>query len=194
MKIDNSFEVAVAPERAWDVLMDVPKVILCMPGAELTEVVDENAWKAKMTVKLGPVGLQFATDLKREQADEAGRSARLSAQARETRGRGAGQATIDTRLAAVDGGTRVDVVTDLRLSGKVAQYGRGMIEDVSSRLVGEFAACLQRQLEVEPAMADVAPAPAGAKPVGGLRLGLGAFFRALVRRFRRKPEDAPERP
>jgi uncharacterized protein len=185
MKIENSFEVAVPPERAWEVLMDVPQVIPCMPGAELTEVVDENTWKAKMIVKLGPVGLQFATDVRREQVDAAARSARLSAQARETKGRGAGQATIDTRLNAVDGGTHVDVVTDLRLSGKVAQYGRGMIEDVSSRLVDEFAACLQRQLAAEPTAGEPAQ-QAAAKPLGGLRLGFGALLRALVRPFRRK--------
>jgi uncharacterized protein len=185
MKIENSFEVAVPPERAWAVLMDVPQVIPCMPGAELTEVVDENTWKAKMVVKLGPVGLQFATDVRREQVDTDARSARLSAQARETKCLGAGQATIDTRLAAADGGTRVDVVTDLRLSGKVAQYGRGMIEDVSSRLVDEFADCLQRRLRAEPTAGEPAQ-QAAAKPIGGLRLGLAALLRAIGRAFGRK--------
>jgi carbon monoxide dehydrogenase subunit G len=186
VKIESSFQVGVPPDHAWAVLMDVPRVIPCMPGTELTEVVDENTWKAKMAVKLGPVGLEFATDVTREHADEAARSARLAARARETKGRGAGQATIDTSLAAVDGGTRVDVVTDLRLSGKVAQYGRGMIEDVSSRLVDEFAQCLRRQLEAKPAAESVATAPAPPRPVGGLRLGLGALVRALLRPLKRK--------
>ncbi len=187
MRIESSFEVAVPPERAWDVLMDVPTVIPCMPGTELTEVVDDRTWKAKMTVKLGPIGLQFATDVTREETDEQAWKARLSAKARETKGRGAGQATIDSTLTPVDGGTRVDVVTELRLSGTVAQYGRGMVEDVSSRLVSDFADCLRTKLEGEkPAEGAPAAAPAPAKPVGGLRLGLGALLRALVRPFRRK--------
>jgi carbon monoxide dehydrogenase subunit G len=185
VRIESSFEVPVAPEQAWDLLTDVPRVIPCMPGATLTETVDEANWKAKMSVKLGPISLSFDTDVKREEADEAARRARLSARARESRGRGAATATIESSLAALDGGTRVDVVTDLQLTGAVAQYGRGIVQDVSQQLLQSFANCLKAQLAAAPEEAEAAVA-GQAGPVAGLRLGLGAFWRSITRIFRRE--------
>jgi uncharacterized protein len=164
--------------------MDVPRVIPCMPGATLTETVDESNWKAKMDVKLGPISLTFDTDVKREETDEAARKAKLSAKARESRGRGAAQATIESSLSQLDAGTRVDVVTDLMLTGAVAQYGRGIVEDVSQQMVQRFADCLQAQLVAPPEEAEAVVA-AQAKPVGGLRLGLGAIWRQITGIFRR---------
>jgi uncharacterized protein len=192
MKLENSFEVPAPPEQAWDLLMDVPRVIPCMPGAELTETVDDSTWKAKMTVKLGPMSFVFATDVKREEADGDAQRAKLSARARELRGRGGGQATIESTLTPVDGGTRVHIVTDMSLSGAVAQYGRGMVEDVAGQLVDRFADCLKTQLvpaaEQAEAPAPTAPAasPARAKPVAGLPLILGALRRAMVRFVKRR--------
>ncbi len=165
--------------------MDVPRVIPCMPGATLTETVDDSNWKAKLNVKLGPISLAFDTDVKREETDEAARRATLSAKARESRGRGAAQATIVSALSQLDGGTRVDVTTDLMLTGAVAQYGRGIVEDVSQQMVQSFANCLQAQLVAEPEEAEAAVA-AQAKPVGGLRLGLGAIWRQFIGLFRRE--------
>jgi carbon monoxide dehydrogenase subunit G len=195
VRLENSFEVAAPPERAWDLLLDVPRVIPCMPGAELTETVDESTWKAKLSVKLGPISLAFATDVKRQEADEAARRATLSASARELRGRGAAQATIESSLTALDGGaTRVDIATELTLSGAVAQYGRGVVADVSAQLVQSFADCLQAQLVSAPAEARAAVA-AQARPVSGLRLGLPALARALgrffTRPFRRTRKESP---
>jgi uncharacterized protein len=190
MKLENTFEVPAPPEQAWDLLMDVPRVIPCMPGAELTEAVDDSTWKAKMTVKLGPMSFEFATDVKREEADADAQRAKLSARARELRGRGGGQATIESTLTQVDGGTRVHIVTDMSLSGAVAQYGRGMVEDVAGQLVGRFADCLRTQLV--PAAAEVgavpepAAAPAPATPVAGVPLILGALRRAIARFFGRR--------
>jgi carbon monoxide dehydrogenase subunit G len=137
-----------------------------------------------MNVRLGPISLTFDTDVTRDVADEAVRRATLSAQARESRGRGAARATIESSLAALDGGTRVDVVTDLTLTGAVAQYGRGLVEDVSQQLVRSFSDCLRAQLVAAPAEAEAAVA-AQAKPVGGLRLGLGALWRRITRVVRR---------
>ncbi len=165
--------------------MDVPRVIPCMPGATLTETVDDSNWKAKLNVKLGPISLAFDTDVKREETDEPARRATLSAKARESRGRGAAQATIVSALSQLDGGTRVDVTTDLMLTGAVAQYGRGIVEDVSQQMVQSFANCLQAQLVAEPEEAEAAVA-AQAKPVGGLRLGLGAIWRQFIGLFRRE--------
>jgi carbon monoxide dehydrogenase subunit G len=185
VKIENAFEVEAPPESAWDLLMDVPRVIPCMPGAELTETIDESTWKAHLKVKLGPISLNFEADVTREESDKAAGRVRLAAQARELKGRGAALATIESTLAAFNGGTRVDIVTDVGMSGAIAQYGRGMIQDVSTQLVSSFADCLQKQLTAAPEKAQAAVA-AQSKPVGGLRLGLGALRRALGRIFRRK--------
>jgi carbon monoxide dehydrogenase subunit G len=117
MRLENSFEVAASPEAAWALLLDVPRVIPCMPGATLDEVVDDSTWKATMQVKLGPIGLTFATDVTREEADAAAKRVRLRATAREVRNRGGAQATVESTLTSANGGTRVDIVTELTLSG-----------------------------------------------------------------------------
>jgi carbon monoxide dehydrogenase subunit G len=187
MKLENSFEVPGSPEAAWELLLDVPRVVPCMPGAELTEVVDDSNWKAKMAVKLGPISLTFATDVERTEVDEAARRVLLSASGRELRGRGNARAKVESSLASVNGGTRVDIVTDLSLSGPAAQYGRGIVADVSEQLVGRFADCLRAQLDSsqEPEAAEAAVAQA-AKPVSGLRLFFAALWRSLTRPFRRR--------
>jgi carbon monoxide dehydrogenase subunit G len=183
VKIESSFDVPVPPEKAWDLLMDVPRVIPCMPGATLTETVDDANWKAAMKVKLGPISLAFDTDVKREEADESARRARLSARARESRGRGAAAATIESRLTTMNGGTHVDVATDLQLTGAVAQYGRGIVQDVAQQMVQSFADCLKAQL-VAPREDAEAAVVQQSRPVGGLRLGLGAIWHRITRIFR----------
>ena len=139
MRLENSFEVPAPPEQAWALMLDVPRTIPCMPGAKLDETVDDRNWKATIAVKLGPISLSFKTDLTRGEVDEAARRATLTAKAREARGRGNATATIESSLTPQNGGTRVDIVTDLQLQGAVAQYGRGLVADVSSQLVGQFA-------------------------------------------------------
>jgi carbon monoxide dehydrogenase subunit G len=195
MKIENSFEVAAPPEAAWELLMDVPRVIPCMPGAQLTETVDDDHWRAAMAVKLGPIALTFDTAVARETVDPDAHRAVLSADAREAKGRGSAKATIESTLSAHDGGTRVDIVTDLALAGPVAQYGRGLVHSVASQLTASFASCLQTQLApggAETAGAEAAgdvPAPptvpSAPVPVSGLRLGLNALLELLHLRRRR---------
>jgi len=182
VKLENSFEVPAPPERAWDLLIDVPRIIPCMPGATLDETVDDANWKATMAVKLGPISLSFKTVVKREEADEAARRATLSARAREARGRGNASATIESSLTPQNGGTRVDIVTDLQLTGAVAQYGRGLVGDVSSQLVDQFADCLKAQLAESPEDAAAA-VEAQSRPVAGLRLGLKSLWRSVRRLF-----------
>lgn len=181
MRLENSFEVPASRQAAWELLMDVPRVIPCMPGAELKETVSDDAWKAELAVKLGPISLTFATDVARESVDEGAGSVTLSAKARELRGRGGAQAQIQSMLAEVDGRTRVDIVTDLTLSGAVAQYGRGIVQDVSQQLVSKFADCLKAQLVAGSPEEAAAAAASASKPVSGLSLGLGAVWRALLR-------------
>ena len=185
MRLESTFEVPAPPESAWTLLMDIPRVVPCMPGAELTETIDESTWKASLKVKLGPIALTFETDVTREEVDEAGGRVRLAAQARELKGRGSALATIESTLAAFNGGTRVQVVTDLGMSGPLAQYGRGMIQEVSTQLVSSFAECLQKQFEASPEEAQQA-VTVQSKPVSGLPLFFRALGRAIARPFRRR--------
>jgi uncharacterized protein len=187
VRIENTFTVAAPADAAWDLLMDVPRVIPCMPGATLDEVVDESHWKATMQVKLGPIALTFATDVARAETDESGKRIVLVANAREVKNRGRAQASVESQLAPEDGGTRVQLNTDLTLSGPAAQYGRGLIEDISSRLITSFANCLEAQLAATPEDAAAATA-AQARPVGGLSLFFAALGRKLSKLFGRRPE------
>jgi carbon monoxide dehydrogenase subunit G len=186
VKLENSFEVTAPPEAAWELLMDVPRVIPCMPGAELVETVDESNWKARMRVKLGPISLTFLTDVRRDAVDEVGRSVRLATSSREERGRGAASATIESTLSEVEGRTRVSTVTDLTLTGPVAQYGRGLVKDVTAQLLSSFADCLEQQLAATPQDASEPPAAAAPpRPVSGLALGAAALRSALARLWHR---------
>jgi uncharacterized protein len=210
MELENSFEVPAPPEQVWNYLLDLEQVTPCMPGAELEELVDERTWKGSVTIRLGAVKLSYASTVVIEERDDAERRLVMKASGREKRGKGTAKATINSRVdQAEDGGARVTMATDLTISGAVAQYGRGMIADVSKRLTGEFANCLKTQLasqpareapETKPSPAPPAagetaaaapaappppPAPPRAKPIGGLRLGLWALFRAIGRALRR---------
>ena len=146
MRLENGFRVPASVEEAWRLLNDVPSVIPCMPGAELTEVVGDDAWKATMHVKLGAIALQFRTDVARDEADEAAGRIVLAAKAREVRGRGGAQARIESTLAEDAGETLIAIVTDLTLHGAVAQYGRGIVGHVAAQLTKQFADCLAARL------------------------------------------------
>jgi carbon monoxide dehydrogenase subunit G len=219
MRIDNEFVVQAPIDRVWEHLLDVERVAPCMPGAQLTEVVDDHTWKGRTTIKVGPVSLVFAGTVVLEERDDAAHRVKLNAKGMEQRGKGAASATVMSRLEEVDEGTKVNIEADLTISGAVAQYGRGMILDISQRLTGEFARCLEasmtastgageeaaaveatagpggQEAEHEPAQgstaedptppASVAATAVTASPVKGFRLGLWAFWRALVRFFRR---------
>lgn len=187
MRLENRFSVPAPPERAWALLSDAPRIIPCMPGAELTDVVDDDNWKVAMHIKLGPIALQFATDVRRERADATQHVVRLSAKARELRGRGNAQVTIESSLSGTDSGTDVVVLTDLNLQGAVAQYGRGIVADVASQLARRFAECVAGMLQEDRAAVPTArPGRAEVRPVGGLRLALGALWRSLLAFFRRR--------
>jgi len=176
MRVENAFDVPVSVDEAWRLLNDVPEIVPCMPGAELVEVVGDDAWKAKLHIRLGPIALQFLADVTREQVDETAHRAVLAVKAREAKGRGSAEATIESSLAAAEAGTHVALVTELALRGAVAQYGRGVVADVASRLTSQFAECIAAKLVATPA----APPPE-APSIGGLRLVLGAFWRSLFR-------------
>ena len=201
MEFENTFNVGVPVDEAWAILTDVERIAPCMPGAELTEVIDENSFKGKVAVRLGPVALTFAGDARFEDRDDAGHSARVKAQGRDAKGRGGANANVDFRLIpAEDGTTTVEIRTDLQLSGSVAQYGRGvgMIKDVATQLIDRFADALHEQIvadrgasdEAEEAAPDgddaqSAPPPAQtAKPISGFSLGASVMWNAFVRWLR----------
>jgi carbon monoxide dehydrogenase subunit G len=198
MELRNAFEIDAPVEETWDLLVDVPRVVPCMPGAELVEAVADDRWTARLRVKLGPMALTFDAEVEREELDEANRRVRLATRAREVRGRGDARATIESTVIPLDGGgTRVEIVTDVALSGRVAQFGRGMVQDVSNQMVERFTEGLRAQLAPAPAASDAAAAPPEARPapaaaptlgLGGVLLGAlrGALRRLAVRMHLRR--------
>jgi carbon monoxide dehydrogenase subunit G len=205
MEFDNSFEVPLPPAEAWKVLLDINRIAPCMPGAELTEVVDQSTYKGQINVRLGPVALTFAGIVKFEQIDGQAYTARVAAQGTDAKGRGGANAASVFRLEPAGGGSKVLVHTNLALSGAVAQYGRGVgiIQATAAQLMNQFAARLKEQLAQERSAASVPPAtqlspaqplPAAAssagpapaaKPISGLALmakALGSWIISLFRR------------
>ena len=155
MRIDNSFTVGLPAEDAWKVLLDVERIAPCMPGAELQEITDDE-YRGVVKVKLGAITAQYKGAVRFAEVDEAGRRIVLRAEGRETRGQGNASATVTATLRpAGDGRTEVAIETDLTISGKIAQFGRGVMADVSSKLLDQFATCLESTI-----LAGEAPAPA----------------------------------
>ncbi len=196
MEFDNSFEVPLPPAEAWPVLMDIRRIAPCMPGAELTEVVDDKTYKGKIGVRLGPVALTFAGTVMFEEIDNANHRARVKAQGTDAKGRGGANATATFRLEPVATGSKVLVHTDLSLSGAVAQYGRGvgMIQATAAQIINQFANNLKAQLGSAPAVsaapeaaASAAP-PVAAKPISGFALMAKVLWDAIVRLFRGGPK------
>ena len=166
MEFDNSFDVPLSPAQAWAMLMDIPRIAPCMPGAELTEVVDPQNFGGKISVRLGPVSLAFAGRVQIDSRDEVNHSARVKAQGNDAKGRGAANATAMFRIEPAGSGSKVLIHTDLMLSGAVAQYGRGvgMIQATAAQIINQFAVNLRAQLAQQaPALAPAAP-PSAPEP------------------------------
>jgi carbon monoxide dehydrogenase subunit G len=154
MKLRNEFEVAVPVERTWETLLDVPRVARALPGATMESEGEGGAWRGSMKVKLGPVTTEYAGSARIQDVDEDDRVAAYRVEGREARGQGSAAATITTRLAAADGGTRVVVETDMQVTGRQAQLGRGLMEQVASAILDDFAGRLERELRGEAAPDD----------------------------------------
>ena len=161
MEFDNSFEVPLSPPQAWAVLMDIRRIAPCMPGAELTEIVDPQNYKGKIAVRLGPVALSFAGRIEFDNVDDVNHSARVKAQGNDAKGRGSANATATFRIEPAGSGSKVLIHTDLMLAGAVAQYGRGvgMIQTTAAQIIGQFASNLRTQLAQEPPSAAAASTP-----------------------------------
>ncbi len=148
MQIKNWFEVPASPAEAWSLLMNVPAIVPCFPGAELLETVDPDNYKGRVTVKLGPLTMVFSGNLRIENRDEAQRSATVKATWTETRGRGNAITVTRFVMREHDSGTVVDLDSDVQLAGQVAQYGRGagMISELSEQLISRFAENLRAHI------------------------------------------------
>jgi uncharacterized protein len=145
MELTNDFRVGVPVERAWAVLTDVELIAPCMPGAQLQEI-EGDEYRGVVKVKVGPITAQYKGVARFLERDEEAHRAVLRAEGRETRGQGNANATITAQLTPDEGGTAVSVVTDLTVTGRVAQFGRGVMADVSTKLLGQFADCLESKL------------------------------------------------
>ena len=157
MQIENSFDVGAPPDKVYAFLLDVNRVVGCVPGAELSEVVDPNTFKGKVKIKVGPVTVAYAGTARITDRDAAARTATLEGEGRETTGPGNARAKAAMRVEESEAGSKVTVSTDFTVAGRVAQFGRGLMEDVSKSLVAQMAACIKSQLET----AEQAPAPPG---------------------------------
>jgi carbon monoxide dehydrogenase subunit G len=160
MKLENEFTVPAPVEQAWQVLLDVERVAPCLPGASI-EGSEGDEHKGTMTIKIGPITARYAGTVKIEDADEAAHRAVMRAHARDQRGQGTAAATITSTMQEVEGGTRVHVETDMRVTGPAAQFGRGVMQDVSAKLMGRFADCLAEEI------AGGAAAPPAVEEAGG---------------------------
>jgi carbon monoxide dehydrogenase subunit G len=186
--IENAFTVARPVEEVWDYLLDVEKIAPCMPGAELTETVDDHTWKGKVNMKFGPVAMSFAGSVQMAERDDDAHRVVLSAKGTEQKGKGAATASVTSWLEPADAGTTVKMEADITLTGAVAQLSRGLLPEVSKRLTQQFADCLEANLGAaeEGAEAPAAAAPAAtAKPVGGIRLGFAATWGVIAGFFRK---------
>jgi carbon monoxide dehydrogenase subunit G len=188
IELEHTFAVPVPPEQAWDVLLDVARVAPCMPGATVDEV-DGDVVTGKIKVKVGPIALTYTGKATFTEKDAATHTVRMEAAGKETRGAGTASATVEAKLDEENGETRVRVHTSLNVTGRPAQFGRGVMAEVGGRLIEKFSANLAEQLGSDsgtpvpaavdgsapvsgPAAADGSGAPAGAAAVGDARLSI----------------------
>jgi len=186
MLIKNEFEVAEPVDKVWQFFENIPQVAACLPGAELTEDLGNDTYQGQVAVRMGPVRLQFGGTAEITERDAAARRVVVHAAGAEQKGRGQASMVITATLTQAGRGTKVDVTQDLQLSGAAAQYGRGMISDVTAVLMRDFSANMQNRIErLERGESPEQIAAAAVTPAGGLTLGLRAALMALTRVFRR---------
>jgi len=206
MQLENSFAVNASPDRVFAYLLDVNKVVGCVPGAELSEVVDPTTFKGRVKIKVGPITVAYNGTARIAERDDQKRSATLEAEGRETTGPGSARAKAVMSVEPDGSGSTVKITTDYSVAGRVAQFGRGVMEDVSRRIVAEMAACIKANVEAEhaapapepsasadEAVSAVRPAApvaamATAKPVNAFGLLFSVFWHRVRRLFGSTPE------
>jgi carbon monoxide dehydrogenase subunit G len=185
MLIKNDLEVAEPVEKVWKFFEDIPQVAACLPGARLTENLGGDKYKGGVAVRMGPVRLQFAGTAEITERDEAAKRVVVHASGAEEKGRGQASMIVTATLTRSGRGTKVGVIQDLQLSGAAAQYGRGMISDVTSVLMRDFSANLQDRIDRAERGESPEKIAATAAEAKGFTLGLRAALMALSRVFRR---------
>jgi len=177
MELTHNFTVPASVDDAWATFMDLERVGSCFPGAVVTSV-DESGFAGTVKVKLGPIALQYAGTGEFLERDDAAHRAVIEAKGKDKRGNGTAGATVTVQLAPSGEGTRIDVTTDLSITGKPAQFGRGVMQDVSDKLLQQFVGCIERQFaEPEPqpeTTADAGDAPAVASADSAAQPAAGA--------------------
>ncbi len=208
MLIENTFTVTSPADPLWRYLLDVEKIAPCMPGAELTEIVDDRHWKGKLKAKFGPVGLSFAGTVEMTERDDAVHRVSLTAKGMEQKGKGAANANVTSWLepGPASDETTVKMEAEITLTGAAAQLSRGLLPEISKKLTQQFADCLQANMaagaaasgsspDASEASVQATPAPgpaAAAKPVGGIGLGLSASWSVVKAFFARLFGRAPK--
>jgi carbon monoxide dehydrogenase subunit G len=164
MKLENEFTVPASIDQAWDVLLDVPRVAPCLPGATVEpDRGEEGEYKGQMKIKIGPITASYKGTVKIQEADQANHTVAMRAQAKDARGQGTAAATITSTMQEVSDGTKITVVTDMRVTGPAAQFGRGVMQDVSAKLMTRFADCLAEQMQASPDVETTTEEPAPAE-------------------------------
>src|SRR5256712_64048 len=184
--LENEITVPAPLDEVWEFLLDPRRVAPCMPGAELTEVLNDHQYKGKVNIKMGPVSLSFNGDVDITERDEVAKRMVMKAKGSEMKGKGQAAATVISSLERSGSGTRMRISQDIDLSGPLAQYGRGMIQDVSGSLMKEFAGRIQADLSRGNGGAAAAPVRQKKKNQdSGFKLGWIAFTSGIARFFKK---------
>src|ERR671921_65361 len=160
MKINNEFTVSVPIQEAWDVMLDLKRIAPCLPGAAIQDEKGDGEYDGTMKVKIGPITANYKGTVKIEEADEQNHRAVLQATGRDARGQGTASATIVSTLQEEGDGTKVSVETDMKLTGRAAQFGRGIAQDVATKMLDQFASCLEEEITGAPEEGAAAAATA----------------------------------
>src|SRR5918993_1224280 len=166
MKINNEFTVGAPIQQAWDTMLNLERIAPCLPGAAIQDEKDEGEYDGTMKVKIGPITANYKGTVKFEEVDEENHRAVLQATGRDARGQGTASATIVSTLQEEADGTKVSVETDMKLTGRAAQFGRGIAQDVATKMLDQFASCLEQEITGGPEAVDAASEGAAAEPTG----------------------------
>ena len=184
MMIKQAFEAPQSVDTVWDFFGDIPQVAACLPGTELTDEVGEDHYKGTVVIRMGPVKLEFDGEAEIKERNDADKTIAVDASGADKKGRGQAALQLNASLTPSASGTNVDIALNLQISGAAAQYGRGMVADVTSVLLNDFATNMQNRLQAVQTGLDPDQV-ASIRPASGFSIGLRAMRMALVRVFRR---------
>ncbi|HEY0538853.1 MAG TPA: SRPBCC family protein [Actinoallomurus sp.] len=183
MLIKSDFEVPEPPDKVWRFFDDIPGVAACLPGAELTDDLGDDKYRGTVSIRMGPVRMRFAGTAEIKERDDAAKRIVVDAAGADEKGRGQASMSVTANVVATAHGSRVDVVQDLQLSGAAAQYGRGMISDVTSVLMRDFATNMRTRIDA--IEKGLSPDQIKSGSAGGFTIALRAMRMALARVARR---------